>query len=216
MEMDLPLPRKARAWERLDSLYWVWKVTKLLVLLPPPHPCRLRSGPPCLVSITAVKPSPEYRIFVYSVHHCVPGTKNACWRVSYAVWLASFYCSPPTTTVSFLAWGHPPAENPSHTRQSSSSQMRKTWTFRVRPPLTHLYHLLSPRHSHAGHIKELTVPHFLLLLCSYLSSPPLHKMSGPTFALSNTHQIAPRPAETDGLCKTNCSFLSVPTLCKVL
>ena len=147
----------------------VWWITKLLALPPPPHPCQLRSGPSCLVSVTAVMHSTEYRIFVCSVNHCIPGTENACWIV-YVVWLASFYCSPPTTMVSFPAWGHPPAENPSHTRQSSSSQMRKTWPFRVWSPLTHQYHLPSPRHSHARHMKELTASRFLLLLCSYLCS----------------------------------------------
>lgn len=96
-------------------------VSKWLVLPPPSHPCQLRSGSPCLVSITVAMHSTEYRIFVCSVHHCVPGIENPCWVVTYAVCLASFYHSPPITTDSFPTWGHPPAENPSHARQIPSS-----------------------------------------------------------------------------------------------
>lgn len=188
----------------------VWWVTKLLALPPPPHPCQLRSGPSCLVSITAAMHSTEYRIFVYSVNHCIPGTENTCWIV-YVVWLASFYCSPPTTMVSFPAWGHPPAENPSHTRQSSSSQIEKNVAFQslvpTYPPVSSPVTTPLARKAHErAHGFPLSSASLLLSLFF-----PLQKVSGPTFALANTHQTVPRLAEIDGLCTTNCSFLSVPS-----
>lgn len=97
--------------------------------------------------------------------------------------------------------------------------MRKTWPFRVWPLLTHRYHLLSPCHWHARHERAHSFPlSSTSLLLSLLSS--LHKISGPTSALANTHQTAPCPAEIDGCVKQPVLSSQYPvamgSFCKVL
>lgn len=117
----------------------------------------LRSGPSCLIWPTAMLSSIEERAFVCSVHCTVSSTQNIprnIWGFNKQM-LNEFTQLPPWSDSSLsiaaplLPWFLPQHKSilllpPFPYRQSFSSRAKQTRPFRVWPPLTHQYHLLSP------------------------------------------------------------------------
>lgn len=118
-------------------------------------PAQVRSS--CLIWPTAILSSIEERAFVYSVHCIVSSTQNIprnIWGFNKQM-LNQFTQLPPLSdsALSIAApvspWFLPQHKSilllsPFPYRQSSSSRAKQTRLFRVWPPLTHQYHLLSP------------------------------------------------------------------------